>query len=159
MGRVAVKEVEEGARPPSLHKLAGEEPYIIPVSRDMMSEDDLRWLIKATKIAYSNRDPRYWLRMLAFGYVRMWRIENGAEGVILTQLVQRDDGLELFIYSMAGRGIVPALKSIYGQLEKYARDQGCRWVAGNSIHPGLNRYYQDLGFAEEARLMVKELED
>lgn len=123
-----------------------------------MSDGDLAWLAKVCGVSYTGVTPEGLLPELVAGTLAMWRVNGGAAGVVLTQILQHPGGRELYMWGMAGKGIIENIETIYDGLKAYGASQGCRWVGGRALRPGLTRVYEKLlGVRPFAAHFVKEI--
>lgn len=77
------------------------------------------------------------------GLLDFWTI-NGADGLVVTERRSVPRGLVLWVYGIAGSGIIAKAREVCDDLQTIAEEYGCFGIAGDALRPGLGRVYRDV---------------
>lgn len=116
-----------------------QEPALIRVSIMDLTEDDIKWLIRAIGLSYTGWKAEHVLLAASKGEMTLWRWTPG--GIIITQVYAHPATNVLYIWSLAGQQMLRSAKEIKSTLNSYAKERGCGWVEGLAIRKGLERVY------------------
>jgi len=135
------------------------EIKITPV--EDLTVEDLENLARSTSLSYDDLRPVDVCREAMAGRALIWRYtgDDGESGVVVTQLMKRVGGTELFAWHMAGDGLSTNGKRILEVIEDHARECGCRWLAGLGTEYVADWLVKFLGFRKQSVLVVKEIDD
>ena len=129
------------------------------VEFSQMTEQDLEDLCRGTRADFGGVEPIHIAEQAQRKMAVLWRVrhEDGARGMLVTQVNQTTKGLEVLVIGVAGKGLIKHIEEIYEDLSKYAEAVGAKSIRGLVSRRGLQRLYKRLGFKEIAVEMVKEL--
>jgi hypothetical protein len=72
-------------------------------------------------------------------------LETPQGALVLLTRVEEKSGNELFVYGLAGKGIIKDGREIMSDLKEIARALDCSKIGGNSVRPAMERVYRRLG--------------
>ncbi len=81
------------------------------------------------------------------GDVALWEVPGC--GLVLTKIINRPSGLELFLLGVSGRGMLKHGSAIKADLETIAREYGCKTL-GAQGRKGWRRLAEAIGYKEVA---------
>lgn len=109
---------------------------IKPLTIGELTEQDLLHLDAAVSTSYTGRSVAHILTAVAQQHMDLWRL---GDGVLVTQLLDHPAGHELYLWALAGQGLVHDLEQHAEELCDIARRANCRWIGGLAVRPGLVR--------------------
>ncbi len=130
-----------------------------PINAEEATIEDLENIERSTKVDYADTRPVDLCRSALEMRSILWRFtgDNGESGIIVTQGIRRNGGTELFVQQLGGKGMLKHVEFIFSELEKFAKTQGFRWIAGCSRH-GLARVLTSrVGFKAQSVFTIKEI--
>ena len=116
------------------------QPYIRPVSVRELSKKDFDNLDKALKDDYDGSSVEEVLDKAVAGFCQIWRLGD-SEGIVVSEIIQRDDGLLLWLPQLGGRGVFRKLDELDAFFARYGQEQGCRAIRWAAQSPGLSKVY------------------
>jgi len=116
------------------------QAYIVPISPDELTHSDRAWLDKALEKGYDGLDKGYILDKAVNGFCQIWRLGD-SEGIIITEIIQRDGGLQLWIPHIAGRGIIKKLDYFDSFFAEYGQRHNCTKAIAATDSRGLQKVY------------------
>lgn len=130
---------------------------LTPVPWHALTDGDFRWLISACQASYAGIGPKHVIESAAKGSVTFLRFRD--RGLFVVQTWVHENGVrEFIIWAMAGKGILAERKKIYEELKQLARLNGCKFIGGRAVRPGLAKVYETLLEAKpQAVYFAKEL--
>lgn len=133
------------------------EPSIRQLSLHEITDTHMMWLCRVLKLEYNGYGwgPKVMLESFVSGSRQLWSLGNG---VLITQTHHHPAGKELFIWGIAGEGIVRKYREIYEALKEYALENGMRWIGGYAPKEGIIKLTtRKLGAIHVNSTLVKEL--
>jgi hypothetical protein len=98
----------------------------------------------------------YIIHRLLQGELILWETANST-GLVITEIISHHRGNELFIYGIAGSGILPKRKAVLADLKEMAVLNGCKFIGADASRSGWKMFNKELGFAPVSTHYVKEL--
>lgn len=131
----------------------GSDPLTLISCTERLSPRDLHWL----RVAWDNTPglmpPEEMFKEWVEGRIGLYRM---LDGICLLQKL-RSDPPELYVYAMAGKGILSNLPRIVDRMKAEARKRGCTTIGGLVHRPGLMRAYERLSARQVAVVMRMEV--
>lgn len=131
----------------------------IPLPVAAWSEEDIEWAKKAFQVP---RTKGYTLGELIKDCLAerkmLWHFLGAVEGIFVTQLGRRPDGLELVIWGVAGQRVLRHFTDVMEIGRQYALLKNCKYYTCNTIGPGQARLYEQCGWPVVASVHTMELE-
>ena len=131
------------------------QPYIVPVAVYELTEKDMVNLDKALKEDYDGSKVDEILEKAATGFSQIWRLGK-SEGIIVSEIIQRDDGLHLWVPQIGGRKILEKLDLLEDFFAKYGQEHGCVKFRCAVMRKGLQKVYSKR-WKEIARIYERNL--
>ena len=129
------------------------------VMSSQLNAEDAKWIENAIA-ADPFADLKIFARMLANGSIGVLRVEEDAKGILLYQEIKHAGGNEIFIWKIAGEGILTHFGELVKELETFAKEKGCKWIGCSADHEGSKRVVErTLGIAPITALYRKEVEN
>lgn len=107
-----------------------------PLTLETITPRHVFLLAKMTKNDYFGGEAKDLIRRAALGLCQLW--EHG-DGIIVTELVQRAKGKELFVCGIEGLGA--RIRSAYPELLAEAKRLGARWLGGEMGNPRFEKLF------------------
>jgi hypothetical protein len=121
------------------------------------TEQHQRWLRELVKVQWDGTKLHHIVQLAYAGAVTTF--EAPGLGLILIQPVDHPQGRELFLYGIAGRGMMEQDELILDDLRTIAKVLECNMIGGEGIPKGWMRYGPTKGFKPVAVRYVMELND
>ena len=129
--------------------------YIVKITPEELTKTDKHWLDKALEKDYDGTRLEGILDRAKSGWTQLWRLGN-SEGIIVTDIIQRDGGWQLWLPHMAGSGILKRLNEIEDHFVLYGQRHGCNVIRWAGTRPGTNKLYSER-WKEIARIYERKL--
>lgn len=134
------------------------EPYFKRIGVRDVDKIDLKHWKRAVEEGYYGHKVEDLIMDVAQGVLQLWRGRGeGFEVILLTQMFKHPAGKELKIWSLAGKGYVKNLGLIHDTLVEYAKEQGCRWLSGETKSRGFDRVYERFNPDLTSKFFLKEI--
>lgn len=124
-----------------------------------LNEDDVWWLRQMLKYDVYDTPLGNVLARIDSGHLAAYRI-SGAQvaGILLTQLLQQDNGREFVVWGLAGRGLAKAGAELAQMVKYEATTNMCKWISTYTKRRGLQHLIEKhLGPTTVVYKTVKEL--
>jgi hypothetical protein len=118
------------------------QPYIVEIQAHELTHEDRNNLDKALKEDYDGSTVKDVLEKSILGFCQIWRLGK-SEGIIVSEVVQRDEGWHLWLTHLAGKGMIRKLDDIENHFVSYGKRYNClkiRW-AGLEGNKKIQRVY------------------
>ena len=122
-----------GAQPRQIH--------VQPFSSDEWLPTDTELLRRGLGNSYNSMTMEEVQEYLNQGTMTVWRIMGPAKGIFLARSIARQEGMELRILAIAGKGIIKHGREITSQIRMIAQKAGFKWLTctvdnrpGRAIH-------------------------
>jgi hypothetical protein len=91
------------------------------------------------------------------GRAQIWRLTTDAGfGMLVSRIQKTDSGKELLVWHMAGNGLLKELPAIDAKMIDFALSHYCKSIRAFT-RPGLGKLMGNIGYAQKANIMVKDL--
>lgn len=124
------------------------------ISLETVLPQHIFWLAKIAQEDYTGMEAKDIILDAARGQLKLWDWKSGS-GLVVTELLHHPAGSELLVFGLAGEGLGKELRTIAEFLKQYAREQGCRWVGGNTTNMKLQKLSFRLAKAVSTRFIVE----
>lgn len=122
--------------------------------------DDLVWLNSFCKGVPLGFKPEHIVEDMLTRSLRVYRLPDPANGLIMYQVLQHPGGRELFVWGLAGEKVARVLGGIRELTHYLAAELGCRWVGGVARKPAHERFYEEvLGVPPAGKIFLEELKE
>ena len=130
-----------------------------PIKVEEVTVDELEYLSQSTSLSHDDTRPVDVCAEALRGKALIWRYrgDEGEEGIMVTQMIRRLGGTELFMYHLAGDGLADNGKFIMEALMKFANEHGCRWITGLATEYAAEWFEKFLGFEKRSVFILKEV--
>lgn len=91
------------------------------------------------------------------GDILAWVPVYAPKTLVLTQIIDHPRGRELYLYGLAGAGIIKVADQFVADLQMLARVNGCFMIGASAIVPGWDKIAKRLGFKPVATQYMMEL--
>lgn len=118
------------------------QPYIEQISVRELTKIDKAHLDNALKEDYDGTNIDGILDKAVVGFCQIWRLGK-SEGIIITEIIQRDEGRELWLSHMAGKGLMKKLNFIEAFFAEYGQKNSCNVMRGTGLesNPRIQKVY------------------
>ena len=131
------------------------KPYVVPIAVRELTKRDMENLDKALKVDYDGNSRDEVLDKAIAGFCQIWRLGD-SEGIVVTEIIQRDEGLYLWLPLLGGKGVFKKLDELETALVKYGQEKGCAVIRWASLHIGTQKVYSKR-WKEIARIYERSL--
>lgn len=120
--------------------------------------EDITDLERALARDYSGTDMEALAKMILGGMVTCWRFQGPeSHGVFGTQICLYPKGSELYVWLIAGKGMIPHMPYIWDCIETIGKTNGCNRIRGLARKGMARILTRGCGMTQHSICLIKEI--